>query len=149
RNAVVLYFHALPHYNRHSHCGGNRKEEEKMAFPTRREIMNAESKNAVPAPAHARGIQIRNFRPADRNTLKGFFSVVMPPGMIVNDIALHVKGDSRWVTLPAREWTNSERERKWAPIVEFTTRDVADRFRDAVLAALDHHVQQQEKNDAT
>ena len=104
-------------------------------------IVNTESKTAVPAPARERGIQIRNFRPADKNTLKGFFSVVMPAGMIVNDIALHIKGDSRWITPPAREWINAHGEKQFARLIEFTDGAIAKRFQSAVLAALDRHPQ--------
>ncbi len=85
------------------------------------------------------GMLISDVRPLDRNTLKASFTVTLPSGMVVHECTLHIKGDSRWVGLPARSYERNG-ERKWVPIIEFTDRATADRFRDAVLAAIERPV---------
>jgi hypothetical protein len=45
-----------------------------------------------------------------------------------------------WIAFPAREWTDQQGQRQFARFVRFSTRAVADRFRDEVLAALDVHL---------
>jgi hypothetical protein len=87
-----------------------------------------------------RDIAIADWQPRIRNTLRGFFSAMLPSGMIVHHLALHEKGESRWIGLPAREWTDKG-VKQYAKLIEFRDRATADRFRDTVLAALDEHLE--------
>jgi hypothetical protein len=50
---------------------------------------------------------------------------------------LHEQNDSRWIGYPAREWTDSAGGKQYARFVEFRDRATSDKFRDAVLAAID------------
>lgn len=84
----------------------------------------------------AQGFQIRNWRPRESGSLRGFFSVVMPSGLIVNDCQLLEKADRRWINLPSRQY-EVRGERKFAPVVEFTDRDAEDRFCGQALNALE------------
>ena len=88
-----------------------------------------------------REFQISNWRPRESGSLRGFFSVVLPSGLVFHDCALFEKGDRRWINLPQREYA-SQGERKFAPIVAFADRDAEDRFRDCALEALDRHFAQ-------
>jgi hypothetical protein len=60
--------------------------------------------------------------------------------MILHNLMLHQKGDARWIRFPAREWTDAGGQKQYARFAEFSSRAAADRFRDAVLAALDKHL---------
>jgi hypothetical protein len=87
-----------------------------------------------------RGIHIANWKPHSKNTLRGFFTVTLPSGLILRNLMLHEKGDARWIGFPAREWVNAEGEKQYARFIDFASRAAGDRFRDAVLAALDRHL---------
>jgi hypothetical protein len=84
-------------------------------------------------------IKIRNWIPRTKNTLRGFCTLELPSGMVIHDVMLHEKGDSRWIQFPAREYTDSEGEKQFARFIEFTNRAIANRFRDLVIASLDRH----------
>jgi hypothetical protein len=84
-----------------------------------------------------REIVIADWKPHDKNTLKGFFTASLPSGLVFHDLMLHEKSGTRWIAFPGREWKSSQGNRQYARFVEFRDRATADRFRDAVLAALD------------
>lgn len=87
-----------------------------------------------------RGIRITNWRPYQKNTLKGFFSASLPSGLTFHELMLHEKNGSRWIAFPAREWKNAQGERQYARFIDFQNRESSDRFRDSVLAALDNYI---------
>jgi hypothetical protein len=99
--------------------------------------------DAKPAAGNGghREIAISGWKPHSKNTLRGFFSATLPSGMVLHNLMLHEKGEARWVGFPAREWTNQEGQKQFAKLVEFIDRRTAERFRDAVLDALDKHLE--------
>jgi hypothetical protein len=99
-----------------------------------------DAKPGVESAGH-REITIADWKPHEKNTLKGFFTATLPSGLIFHDLMLHQKGASRWIAFPSREWKDAEGNRQYARFVEFASRRVADRFRDAVLAALDKYME--------
>jgi hypothetical protein len=95
---------------------------------------------ALQAAPPARRIVISDWRPREKNTLRGFFVVTLPSGLVIRDVMLHVREDKRWISLPAREYTDPVGQRQFARIIEFVDRDIKDRFDEQVLAALDEHL---------
>lgn len=85
-------------------------------------------------------IQVQDWKPFEKNTLRGFFTVILPSGLVIHSVMLHVKGDSRWISFPAREYTNQQGEKEYARLLEFTDSKIGNRFRDQVIAALDRHL---------
>jgi DNA-binding cell septation regulator SpoVG len=83
-----------------------------------------------------RGFAVREWRPHVKNTLVGFASIELPSGLVIHGICLHQKGDSRWVSMPARQYEKGS-EKTWAPLVEFTTKDAREKFQRCVLEAID------------
>jgi hypothetical protein len=75
--------------------------------------------------------------------LKAFFSAILPSGLVFHDLMLHEKNSSRWISFPAREYKDATGNKQYARFIEFTDRAVADRFRDAVLEALDRYLEEQ------
>lgn len=57
--------------------------------------------------------------------------------MVLHDCSLMEKAGKRWVGLPARKFVKADGTVTYTPMVDFTDRVTADRFRDLVLAALD------------
>ena len=82
-------------------------------------------------------ITISNFRPLDKNTLRGAFDATLPSGMILRGISLHERNRARWIGLPSREYIDKSGQRQFALIIEFVNRGTANRFRDQMLEALD------------
>ena len=98
--------------------------------------------NAKPAEGIGghREIVISEWRAHSKNTLRGFFTATLPSGMVLHNLMLHEKGDSRWIGFPAREWTDQQGQKQFARFIEFASRAAADRFRELVLDALDRHL---------
>jgi hypothetical protein len=81
--------------------------------------------------------QIKLFKPYQKNTLQGFIDVETPSGMVIHRLSLHQKNGSHWVGLPSKQYSKEDGGTSWVPVIEFATREAADRFRDQVLAAFD------------
>jgi hypothetical protein len=77
-------------------------------------------------------IQVKDFRAFEKNSLRGFLTVQLPSGM-----TLHEKNEARWIGLPSKKFTGKDGTEGYTPILEFRDRAALDRFRDAVLDALD------------
>jgi hypothetical protein len=84
-------------------------------------------------------LEIRSWRPMVKNTLRGFFTVVLPSGLIINECSLHERNGARWISFPAREYSDAQGQRKWETILTFRDSKVSDKFRDLTLAALDEY----------
>jgi DNA-binding cell septation regulator SpoVG len=92
--------------------------------------------NPTPPPEFT----ISNWRPHQSGSLRGFFSTtIQSTKLIIHDCQLLEKSGRRWINLPSRPY-ESQGERKYAPIIEFQTRDTADHFQTAVLAALSEYI---------
>ena len=102
-------------------------------------LQKAKPADPVMGDGH-RSITIAGWKPLSKNTLRGFFSATLSSGMVIHNLALHEKGEARWIGLPSREWSNDAGEKQYAKLIEFTDRQTANRFRDQVLEALDRHL---------
>ena len=89
----------------------------------------------MPAPRFACAVA-SDWRPYEKNTLRGFFDLELPSGLIIHGCTLHVKGDSKWVGLPAQKVVRAGGEVGYVAILEFTSRATTDKFRDLALEAL-------------
>jgi DNA-binding cell septation regulator SpoVG len=105
------------------------RKEKKMATPANKSI-------ALPSAAPSK-VEIFNFRALVRNSLRGFFSVRLPSGMIIHDFSFFEKEGKRWIAPPSRAYQGKEGRTVYTPIVEFVNRQVSDQFREYVLAAID------------
>jgi hypothetical protein len=76
-----------------------------------------------------------NARRHEKNTLKGFFDLVLPSGMIVKGCTLHVTGLRAWVGLPGRPYTDASGAETWANIIDFRDRTTKERFQKIALDA--------------
>lgn len=90
----------------------------------------------VPVKPPMLQMQISRWRKFDQGTRRGFFSVTLSSGMILNNLVLCQKEDSRWINFPSRPY-KIDNETRYEDHIEFTSKETANRFRDQVLAALD------------
>lgn len=93
---------------------------------------------------------ITNLRNLEKGSLLGFFDVELPSGMILRDCALLAKNGRRWIDLPSQKVTGKDGKTTYKRLVEFSTRELADKFRDEVLLAIDaqHQAPPTEISDA-
>jgi hypothetical protein len=91
-------------------------------------------------------IIILEWRPVERGSLIGFAKVRLPAWhLTIDGVALHRKDGKRWSQLPSRPMLDSNRQLildesgkpKYSRVLEFTDREIADRFSEAVVAAVD------------
>jgi hypothetical protein len=102
--------------------------------------MPEETKPAEGNGGH-REIVIADWRPHSKNTLRGFFTAVLPSGLVLHDLMLHERNGARWVGFPSREWKDAEGNRQFACLIDFSSRATANRFREQVLDALDAYLE--------
>jgi hypothetical protein len=79
------------------------------------------------------GFTISNPKILNKNSLVGSFDLQMPSGLIVRGAMLFEKNNRRWVNFPSKEWTDQSGVKKYFPLLEFASREVADRFQAQVL----------------
>jgi hypothetical protein len=94
-------------------------------------------------------LECRSFRPFEKNTLRGFADIfIRDLQLVIKDVSLHVKGSSRWASLPAKPMVmkdgtiakdDTTGKAKFVTILEFASRDVSSAFSAAVIAAVLAH----------
>lgn len=83
------------------------------------------------------GVQITNFRKFEKGSLRGFFDVELPSGIVLRECSLHEKDGKRWINPPSRKIEKQGSQATWKRMVDFASSKTASQFRDAVLDALD------------
>jgi hypothetical protein len=81
-------------------------------------------------------LAIKNIKPFEKNTLRAFFDVELPSGMILCGCTLHENSGKQWIGLPAKPYAKPDGSQSWVKIVDFVDRARADQFRDLVLPAV-------------
>lgn len=89
-------------------------------------------------------INIEEFIPVIRNTLRGFAKVALPSGMILSDVSVHVSGETAWASPASKPvldrdgvaMRDSAGKIRYMLVVSFARRDLRDRFSNGVIEAL-------------
>jgi hypothetical protein len=81
---------------------------------------------AAPSPV------VLNFKPLERNTLRGFFDLELPSELVLSGCTLHEKNGKFWTGLPAKPWTKTDGSQSWAKIVDFRDKETSDKFQRTV-----------------
>lgn len=85
----------------------------------------------------APGIVASNFRWVRKNTLQASVDLTVPAWRIkFRGCLWHQKGDRQWIAFGAREYFDQAGARQFADLIQFTDRDVHDRFQAAALTAV-------------
>lgn len=89
-------------------------------------------------------MKILSWRPVVKNTLRGFVTIELPIGLIIEDITAHERNGSAWVSLPAKAQFDQggvprlvDGKMQYIAVVKWRDRDLTDRFSDALIARLD------------
>jgi hypothetical protein len=89
-------------------------------------------------------VSLTDWRPLRRNSLLGFASIRVG-ALVIKDVTLHSSNGRRWAGLPAKprmsqggEIMKDERGKVlYTPVLEWSNRETADRFSNAVIAAVE------------
>jgi hypothetical protein len=84
-------------------------------------------------PQRAAALSVRRH---EKNTLKGFFDLALPSGMIVKGCTLHITGGRAWVGLPGRQYIDASGAETWTNVIDFSDRASKDRFQKIALEAI-------------
>jgi hypothetical protein len=90
-------------------------------------------------------VSLLTWKPMQRNSLRGFARIRLGRSLIISDVAIHCAHGRRWAQAPAKPQLdkdgNAKRDEKgkiaYVPVVEWTDREAADRFSEAVIAAVE------------
>ena len=84
---------------------------------------------------------VREWRPFEKNTLRGFLSLELPSGIIIHNCMLHEKNGAKWIGLPAREYQKGG-ERSWMALVDFADKESRQSFQEYALQAVDSYLRE-------
>jgi hypothetical protein len=76
--------------------------------------------------------EITNPKILRKGSLVGSFDLEMPSGLIVRGAMLFEKDGKRWVNFPSKEWTKQDGTKGYFPLLEFASREIADKFQTLV-----------------
>ena len=91
------------------------------------------------------GLEIIEWKPLVRNSLRGFATVRLRNGLSIADVSVHSSHGKSWASLPSKPVLDREgmhqRDRdtgkgRYVPILSWPNKDTADRFSAAVIEAL-------------
>jgi len=71
---------------------------------------------------------ILNFKLLEKNTLRGFFDIELPSGLILRGCTLHTKNDRWWIGLPGKPYTKPDGSQSWSKVLDFRDKLTLDRF---------------------
>ena len=97
--------------------------------------MAAQAKPAVASGGH-RTITISDWKPLNNGSLRGFFTLTLPSGIVIHNCHLIRVGERRWVGLPSRRFLTADQKIHYEPIIEFKTRKAWRNFEEVALQAV-------------
>jgi hypothetical protein len=91
-------------------------------------------------------IVARDWRPLERNTLRGFVKLMLEPsGLVLNDCAVHRRDDREWIGLPGKPQVDRDGQLRkdpatgkicYTPAIEIPDKNARERFQRAAVAAV-------------
>ena len=89
-------------------------------------------------------IDVNEWKPLARNSMRGFMTVTLPSGMVVHDIVVHVTNGQPWAAPPSKQMIgrdggalkDANGKGRYSPVISFADKATRDRWSDAVIAAL-------------
>jgi hypothetical protein len=87
-------------------------------------------------------IACTGFRPMEKNTLKGFATLVYS-GLVIKDCPCHLKDGKKWIGFPSRSFQGNDGATKWQNLIEFDPSFDRNAWQDKATAAVDRFVNEQ------
>lgn len=87
---------------------------------------------------------VEEYRPIAKGAWRGWLIVMQPSGQRIHDCGLFERDGHWWVAPPSKPRLGRDGQQRrdangkaqWSPVVSFATKELADKWSDAVLAAL-------------
>jgi hypothetical protein len=98
------------------------------------ELRNA--KRAAVDGAH-RGFKACDWKAFQKNTLRGFFTLVLPSGLIVKECTFHQRDGTQWIGLPGKPYAKQDGTTSYINILDFESKEARQRFQELALEALE------------
>jgi hypothetical protein len=116
-----------------------------MARASEAELRRGEAATWGPGPGAAAQrprMRLISWKPIAKGSLRGFATVELPIGLKLIDCAIFVGTKGAWASLPAKPQLDKDNRQRigadgkpsYSPVVEWRSRDLADRFSAAVVA---------------
>ena len=98
----------------------------------------------TPGEVGAMPVVLLGWKPVMRATLRGFADIRLGRALIIHEVSLHAKGESRWCGLPGKPQIDGAGNARrgpngkslYTPVLEWADRHAADAFSHSVLAAV-------------
>ena len=100
--------------------------------------MPKNAKPAVTSGGHRR-ITVSNWKPLEKGSLRGFLTITLASGLILNNCQLLETGQERWIGLPSQRFQRRDGSVAYVPIVEFATKR-SKQFQAEALRAVERHL---------
>ena len=95
---------------------------------------------AVPPPVARPKMRLVNFKPMTKGALRGFASIELPSGLLIEDCPVLVSSGKAWASLPSRpvldrqgRHVKPDGKPQYVSILKWRDRDLADRWSAAVV----------------
>ena len=90
------------------------------------------------------GVKILDFKSMRKNALVGFTKIELASGIVIVDVSILISERGAWASPPSKPMVNAQglflhddgSKNRYSPTIEFTSKDVRQRFSDAVIEAL-------------
>lgn len=99
-------------------------------------------RTATPAGTNGgrRGITVTNWKPLEKGGLRGFLTITLPSGLILDNCQLLETDGRRWIGLPSQRFQSKNGGVNYVPIVEFTTIRARNQFQTEALRAVERYL---------
>lgn len=105
---------------------------------------NQRPNGAVAPPAGPQQFIASDWKPFEKNTLRGFCTITLPSGLVIKDCSYHRYEDGRrWVSMPGKPYTGKNGAVTYTNILDFTSKEAKAKFQQMALEAVDGLLQQE------
>lgn len=85
-------------------------------------------------------MQTSNFKEFRKNTLRGFFTLEVAPGLEINDCTFHEMNGKSWFGFPGIPWTDKEGKKSYKNVIFIPDKTLLEKVQREVCKQLAQHL---------